>query len=139
MPEPIPQPIEPPPARLNRISDWAVGHQIAEGWFVGSRSQKNQNPGNLKATTLTMNWGGVAKDKATDGGYFAVYPDYKTGFQALCNFLTLAAENQLIPYHKARSLRLFCRVYADPISDGYAETVARHLGVPLDTPISDFL
>ena len=50
----------------------------------GTRSWRNNNPGNLRYTNWTKNHGAIGKD----GDGFAIFPDVETGNQAkgdLCN------------------------------------------------------
>ena len=120
------------------IIDWANAVKQEEGWTLGSPSYINQNPGNLGYTTLTASWGGVQSGAKTDGGHFCKFPDYDTGFKALCNFLTLGAEDELKAFHNARTLGAFSSVYGNT-GPGYGEGIAKTLGVSVDTPVSTFL
>ena len=123
------------PPKQTMIQKWAAAIQVEEGWNKTSRSYKNNNPGNLKSTTLTRSWGATG----ADAGNFCIYPNYKTGFNALCNFLTLGADDELKSFHQARTLIQFTKVYAEPPSDQYALNVASALGVLPDVDISTFL
>jgi hypothetical protein len=120
---------------LTMIERWANAIKVQEGWYIGSRSYKNNNPGNLKYSSLTASWGATGKDADN----FCIYPDYETGMKALCNFLQLGAEDELIAFHHARTLLLFTRVYAQPPNDNYALNVAKALGVDVNVDISTFI
>lgn len=138
------QPIQVAPVQTSRISLWAEGIQQAEGWAAGTRSFKNNNPGNLKYTTLTASFGATGKDPMGDGSFFCIYPSYEVGFKALCSFLTLAAQNQLLDYHDKRTLMAFTLEYARPPKalDGsypYLNIVANKIGVKVDQDISQLL
>ena len=53
------------------LRDLALAHQRHEGYFPGSRSYRNNNPGNLRA-------GPPSDDKA-----FTIFPTYEAGFNAM--------------------------------------------------------
>ena len=55
---------------------FALAIQQFEGWYEGSRSFRNNNPGNLK-------YAGQTGSTGQDAGGFAVFPNYETGFAAL--------------------------------------------------------
>ena len=112
--------------KISRIENWALAIKVEEGWHPNSRSYKNQNPGNLKFSTLTKELGASSVDKDN----FAVFPTYEVGFKALCDFLKLACEDKLKPYHQARTLYQFTQIYAlPPTNHPYAQNVAQRLGV----------
>lgn len=137
--QPIPivtEPIVNPP--ISKIELWAKAIQQAEGWKPGSPSQTHNNPGNLGYTTLTASWGATQGGAKSDGGHFCKFPDYVTGFKALCNFLTLGAEDELKAFHQARTLELFSEKYGNT-GVGYAQEIANTLHVPLSTDVSTFL
>lgn len=118
-----------------RLVAWAKAIQEHEGWYPGSRSQRNNNPGNLRFTGYVQRLGATGKD----GSNFAIFPSADRGFAALCQFLRDAAEGRLIPYKGDPTLRQFYRVYA-PSNDNnnpdqYAKVVASKIGVGVDTPI----
>ena len=129
-PEPVKIPIKP-----SLIPKWAEAIQKEEGYYSGSRSFRNKNPGNLRFSPLTKELGAMGKDKDN----FCIFSSYEAGFKALCQFLTLAAQNQLRPYRDARTLRKFTKIYAQPTSDAYANNVAKKLGVPVDIDIGKLL
>ena len=116
------------------IVSWARAIGLGEG-----ASLQSNNPGNLKYSTLTASWGGTKGRAATDGGYLCNFPDEKTGMDALCNFLVLGAEDQLLAFHKARTLTAFTKVYAGNPPEGYIDGIVSYLGVPGDTNIATFL
>lgn len=129
-PTPPPQPSKP----QSKIHDWALAITAGEGATPASN-----NPGNLKYSNLTASWGGKKGRKATDGGFFCTFDTYDKGFEALCNFLTLGAQNQLIAFHHSRTLQAFTKVYAGNPPQGYIDAIGKRLGVPLTTDISTFL
>lgn len=124
----------PVPSQPSRIDAWAKAIMPQEG----AKPELN-NPGNLKFTTLTASWGGEKGFAAKDGGSICKFATPEQGFTALCNFLTLAAQDELLAFHNARTLRLFTKIYAAPPNDNYAKAVAYALKVDVDYPISKLL
>jgi len=107
---------------------------MQEGWFKGSRSWRNNNPGNLRR--------GKFQSGQRDG--FAYFRFYIIGFFALYWDLRQKAKGNTVTNLTGDStlLELF-EVYA-PADDGnnpqgYAEAVARRLQIPTSTKLSWFL
>lgn len=137
----IPPPVEPvtqtenevvTPKR-NMIAEWAKAIDVSEGNTFGN------NPGNLKYSTLTSQYGAKKGNKAKDGGNFAKFDTHQQGFDALCAFLTLGCKDQLKDYHKARTFKKFMTIYAGNPPLGYIEAIRKALGCQMDTDISTFL
>lgn len=97
------------------------------------------NPGNLKVSTLTKTWGAKPGRLASDGGWLAKFDTLQAGKDALCNFLVMACDNQLISYHQARNIQAFTVIYAGNPPQGYINSIMQELGVTPDTQISTFL
>lgn len=100
--------------------------QQLEGWFSGSVSQSNNNPGNL----VYANQPGATG--ASSSG-FAVFPTYQAGYQALLNQISLDASRGL-------TISQFAQKYA-PASDGndptsYAAQIAMATGLSVNDPLS---
>ena len=130
-PPPAPQPA---PSPVPTIQKWASAIAVQEG-----ANPVYHNPGNLKLTTLTESWGATPGFPAEDGGNIAYFPTQELGSEALCNFLKLGCEDELLAFHQARTLALFTKVYAGNPPSQYLEGVCAALGVPPDTQISTFL
>lgn len=64
---------------MSVLDSFAAEIQHFEGWYPGSRSYRNNNPGNIRPGNLSLGQIGV------DGGGFAIFPDYNTGYNALVN------------------------------------------------------
>ena len=101
--------------------------QQMEGWSPGTRSYRNNNPGNLRYVGQP---GAIGKD---DAG-FAQFPDFDTGFNALLRQIDLYCQRGL-------TLAGMTAIYA-PSSDGndpfaYAQFLANRLGVTVDTKLTD--
>lgn len=128
--------------QFSPVYRWAMGIQQHEGYLppsparpLGSRSWRNNNPGNIKYVRQP---GTVGKDAQG----FAVFVSYEAGFAELVAMLLRIGRGQSQnPRYKATmSLRQFFEVYApsednnDPLA--YAKAVATRIGVPVDTPVS---
>lgn len=53
--------------------------QHFEGWYPGSRSYRNNNPGNIRPGSLNLG------QSAIDSGGFAIFPSFDVGYNALIN------------------------------------------------------
>jgi murein DD-endopeptidase MepM/ murein hydrolase activator NlpD len=122
---------------MNKIEDWANAAKKHEGWYLGSASYRNNNPGNFRCSALVM--GELGATKCVNN--LAVFPNYETGFNALKTFLTYACTDQLRSYKSTMTLLDFYKVYA-PSSDNnnplnYATIIAQDLGVTVNTKIGE--
>lgn len=115
-----------PPAPTVSLEDFCLAIRAYEGWFPGSRSFKNNNPGNCRFSTkgYLAKYLPVLKD---DKG-FAVFKNYATGWTYLQNLV-----REKINAHPEWTLKDFFNSYA-PSSDGnnplvYAGWVAKQLNV----------
>lgn len=123
----------------NRIQDWALAIQRHEGFYPGSASHRNNNPGNFRCSPLIM--GELGATKCVNN--LAIFPTYEKGFAALKQFLTYACTDKLRSYQSAMTLLQFYKVYA-PSADknnplGYAIAIAKDLGISINTKIKDLL
>lgn len=114
----------------SRMEDWALAIKEFEGWFVGSRSYRNHNPGNLRYSKYQL---------GLDSGGYAIFKDYETGWKALLFQLEIAVDGRSNVYKPSDTLLEFFSKYA-PSSDNnhpetYAKFVANKLGVDLNTEI----
>jgi hypothetical protein len=109
---------------------FALAIQEFEGWFEGSRSYRNCNPGNLKYAGQT---GATGQD---DGG-FAVFPDYETGFAALERQIELALLGYAGYSAEMTLLEFFERYSPDGSAENYSAFVAGKLGVMPGTKLKD--
>jgi hypothetical protein len=125
--------------KLSGIEKWAYCTMRHEGWYEGSRSYRNNNPGNLIYNSFTRDYLGA---KVESDGRFAKWDTYEKGFNALVKFLTWACLGELRSYTPEMTLLEFYGKYA-PSSDGnypmnYAKSVADDLGVTINFRIRDF-
>lgn len=119
-----------------KILAWAKAIAVGEGAAPASN-----NAGNLKFSSLTRSWGATQGRAATDGGYLCQFATPEAGNTALCNFLMLGAENELIAFHApgARTLGGFTKIYAGNPPQGYIDGIAKAIGEPETGQISTFL
>lgn len=127
---------EPKPITLSKIDLFCLAIQQYEGWFVGSRSFKNNNPGNLRYV-------GQKEASGKDKDNFCIFPTYEIGFKVLKDMIIRAASGKSTVYNPNMTIERFFCVYA-PSSDGnhpitYANAVAKKVGVPVSTPIKNLL
>jgi hypothetical protein len=106
-----------------------------------SANPANNNPGNLKYSTLTASWGATPGPAATDGGNLCHFATVAAGQAALSNFLVLGCEDQLIAFHapEARTLAGFTKVYAGNPQAGYTDAIVQAMGGDPNVQISTFL
>ena len=102
-----------------------------EGWYEGSRSWRNNNPGNLK-------FAGQAGAVGQDETGHAVFATYEDGWAALIRQLRLAFYGGSRVYGLQDTLYTFFSKYAEGNSKQYAEFVAGRLGVSPGIPIGSF-
>lgn len=86
------EPIKPTAPKNNVLNSLALAVQHHEGWFDGSRSKRNRNPGNTRFSRVGylpiyepvgQDWNGVKQGQQP----FAVFKDYETGFLYLKNLI----------------------------------------------------
>jgi hypothetical protein len=120
--------------KKDKIVLFADAIQQHEGWFAGSRSRRNHNAGNLRCNVV-MNRLAISKDK--DG--FCVFKNDTDGRIALETMLRNACTGKSTSYKPTMTLLQFFERYA-PSEDNnnpkaYAQAVAKHIGVTIDTQI----
>ena len=103
-----------------------------EGWSVGSKSYRNNNPGNLKYTGQT---GEIGKD--TDGE--AIFDSYQSGWNALIRQIEMAFTGESAIYSITDNFYTFFSKYAEGNSQQYAEYVASYVGVSPQTTFAELL
>lgn len=122
-----------PPQKESKLNAWADAIKQFEGWFVGSRSYRNLNPGNLRYSKYEI---------GKDGGY-SLFRTYNDGWKALLHQLTIAATGKSKVYKPDDTLLDFFKKYA-PSSDNnhpetYAKFVAKKIGVDITTKIKELI
>jgi hypothetical protein len=102
---------------MSFLRDLALAHQKHEGWFPGSVSQRNNNPGNLRLTPYQMSTFGAVMGERN----FAKFPTYELGLQALMGDLRakITGNSAHINYNANPTLLTYVSVYA-PVGDGNA-------------------
>ena len=134
-----PVPLPDAPKFSPEIIKWGRAIQLHEGWTTGSRSFRNHNPGNVRKGSYSDGLGATGVDPQN----FLIFPDYETGFAALCQFLVNACSGKYPKYDPNKGLNAFFGVYS-PSWDGndstkYASIVAYTLGISPELPIKDLL
>ncbi|HLH93553.1 MAG TPA: hypothetical protein VKW08_00400 [Xanthobacteraceae bacterium] len=122
------------PSFPSKITTWAAIIAKEEG-----ANPTSNNPGNLKYSDLTAGWGATQGNPAKDGGYLCHFATAEAGLTALCNFLVLGCEDQLIAFHQARTLAEFTKVYAGNPPQGYIDAIVQAMGGDPNVQISTFL
>jgi len=108
-----------------RIEEMARAIMDFEGYKFGSVSERNNNPGNLKAM-------GQPGSVGTDSQGHAIFDSFESGWNALVNQLKMAFEDRSAVYTSNDTLYDFFGKYAEANSAKYAEFVAGRLGVNPD-------
>lgn len=121
---------------MNKIEKFAEAIKEHEGFFEGSRSFRNNNPGNLKF---------VGQEGATreETGTFAVFKTYQDGWNALIKQITRAVTGKSQIYQPEMTILEFFQKYA-PSEDNnnptnYATIVANKCGMSINDPIKKLL
>ena len=119
-----------------RIELWAEGIKISEGWFLGSKSWRLKNPGNLKYAGQP---GAVGKDKTG----IAEFGSYEAGWSALLKQLEIAVDGTSKNYSPDMPLYAFTKKYAD-LPDGkelanYIFNITKRLKVAPEIKIKDII
>lgn len=107
------------------VEAWAAAIKKHEGYFPGSRSYRNNNPGNLRVTG----------DKGRDKDGFGIFSSYELGWQALK--ADLRAKLRKYP---SMTVAQIMERYAPSVendSKRYAQVVASALGVSTETTLAD--
>lgn len=114
------------------LDSFALEIQKFEGYYEGSLSYRNNNPGNLRYSSLQTG--------KKDG--FAYFETYDDGFNALINYLGNICENKSNIYTPEMTLEEFFHVYAPPSDNNnssyYASVVTDNLGVDDEHQIKEF-
>jgi hypothetical protein len=115
------------------ITKWAEAIKQHEGWFIGSRSYRNNNPGNFKFSPVGYRsiYGTVGKD---DKG-FAIFPTYELGWTYLVNSLKNQCLGKSEGYFSGMTLQAWAKRYCEddkntPEDDQkvYADVISKAIG-----------
>lgn len=101
-----------------------------EGWFPGSVSYRNNNPGNIKDT-------GFAGYVESDAQGHAIFDTFDSGWAALKRKLERAFLGQSEVYLPSMTLYQFFGTWAEGNSTPYAEFVAQALGVDANARLEE--
>ena len=110
--------------KLTQVEQMARAIEHHEGFFVGSRSYRNNNPGNIK-------FAGQYKAMGTDDKGFAIFDTYADGYNALIKLIENACDGKSITYRPSMTLYDFFGKYAPQSdnndSEAYAVAVASEM------------
>lgn len=125
-PEPIPEPPAVEEPKKDYITIFAKAIQDFEGWKPGSKSYRNNNPGNIKNTK----------------GQFIKYASYEQGFNALKDYIQRACTGKHKAYKPDFTIKDFIKTYApdgEPIVTNYSNAIAKKLELPVTTKLKDLV
>lgn len=98
-----------------------------EGWYPGSRSYRNNNPGNLRWFGSSIPWAGAI---GTDESGHVIFDSEASGMDALKHQLRLMLTGQSSVYSLSDTLYEVFQKYAEGSQAEYAEFVAGKLNAP---------
>jgi hypothetical protein len=101
-----------------------------EGYFEGSVSFRNNNPGNLKYRKQAGSTG-------ADSHGHAIFTTFQEGYAALINQIRMMFSGQSAIYQPGMSLYQVFAKYAEGNSLEYAQFVASRLGVSPDNTLQE--
>jgi len=119
---------------ISAISTMAAAIQSFEGWDPGSRSYRNNNPGNLRSKTLPTYLKGAI---GLDDEKHVIFDTYENGYNALIRQLKLAFTGKSNNFNPDMTLYQFFDKYAEANSGNYARAVAEKLGVSPETTLNE--
>lgn len=112
------------------VSTLAAAIQTFEGYYPGTRSYRNNNPGNIKFASQP---GATGQD---DKG-FAIFDSFSSGWTALITLI-----QKRIKQHPNWTILDFFMSYAPPSDNndtsGYASFVAKAVGAPITATLGEF-
>ena len=126
------KPIEIPKTPKCSIEDLACAIKKHEGWFIGSRSYRNNSPGNLRFANQLH---AIGKDVDN----FAIFKTYEDGWEALMHQLTIACKGGSKIYNPEMNFLEFFKKYDESNPRVYALAVATALDIPINTKMKEFV
>lgn len=102
--------------------------QRQEGFFPGSRSHRNNNPGNIKFGEFALKHGAIGND-----GKFAVFPTLEVGKnaqRALWNLIPTVEENPNKLRYSQMPLTQALQIWARPDHPGYINNILKATQIP---------
>lgn len=114
--------VPPYPIKIVKMAEAIRQH---EGWYPGTRSRRNHNPGNFKFC-------GQYKAIGQDSKGFAIFPDDETGWNYLLQTIHNACSGKSLIYPSSLTLYEYFVKYAPSFDSNdpkhYAEVVAEYIG-----------
>lgn len=132
----VPEPVMLDTSKADLLEKMCQAIKVHEGWYKDSRSQRNNNPGNCKYSSV----GYLAKYKKVkmDKDGFAIFETYELGWTYLQNLILEKAKR-----HPTWTLKQFFNEYAPPIENDtvrYSSLVAKAMDVsPFEWKIGNLL
>lgn len=117
------------------LNEWCLAAQSFEGWWPGSTSFTNNNPGNLKYV-------GQALATGADKSGFCIFPTYQDGYATLYQMIYNACAGKSQIYHPDMTLAEFYLKYTSDgalVSANYAKAVVAKIGCTVDTKIGTLI
>jgi hypothetical protein len=125
-----------PESNPTGASVWTMAAAIQkfEGWYPGSRSFRNNNPGNIRwFTSKFPSW--MVGATGTDESGHVIFDTVAHGTQALVNLLTMAITGKSSIYKPTDTIYDFFGKYAEANQSSYANSVASALGLSAGSQI----
>jgi hypothetical protein len=112
----------------------AAAIQKFEGWYPGSRSYRNNNPGNIRwFGSKFPSW--MVGATGTDESGHVIFDTVAHGTQSLVNLLTMAITGKSSIYKPTDTIYDFFGKYAEANQSSYANSVASALNMPVGAQI----
>jgi hypothetical protein len=120
------------------VDKMAAAIQEFEGWNPGSRSYRNNNPGNLRwfDSIASIPWAGAT---GLDDQNHVIFDSYDSGLAALKHQLSLAFMGESHVYSLSDTLYDFFGKYAEGNQAQYAEFVASQLNVDPNSTLGSLI
>jgi len=119
-----------------KLELFCLAIQEYEGYFPGSRSYRNNNPGNLKYV-------GQANAIGADKDNFCIFSNYESGWRALVRQVEIAANGQSKVYSPKDTVLEFFRKYAPQRDNNepnaYALYISQKVGIEPQSKIKEIL
>jgi hypothetical protein len=122
---------------MTPLQIWAAAIQSAEGWYPGSASYTNNNPGNLSyAAAVEWSLPGLVGESAAGWAIFDTVADGTSGLEY---YIQQACSTTWALYPAGTTFLQFCNLYANNPPATYTNSIAIALGINTNTIISTIL
>ncbi len=118
------------------IEKMALAIMNFEGYYQGSRSQRNNNPGNIRWSSSNFpSW--MKGATGIDETGHVIFNSFESGWNALISLLKMMFNNTSSIYNSGMTLYQVFQKYAEGNQKSYAESVARALGVSASSTLEE--